>query len=206
MDRLVSAFEERGYRWAYRVVNSLSFVPQRRERVFFLASLHDDPADVLFVDEVGAGSVDHDFGSATRTASIGPRERVVSGWGPDCVPTLKNGSTIGIPSPPAILFADRRDRHARHQGRRALAGIPGRLDGCGAASWSRLVPMVSGGERGDEAGCRVDRQAPRQPRVFTIASRDGGSAPNERLAPSGASGRTGCVVKCGFPVPRLASA
>ena len=35
MLRLVSAFEERGYLWAYRVVNSLSFLPQRRERVFF---------------------------------------------------------------------------------------------------------------------------------------------------------------------------
>ena len=49
--RLVSAFEERGYRWAYRVVNSLSFVPQRRERVYLLASLEGDPADVLFVDD-----------------------------------------------------------------------------------------------------------------------------------------------------------
>jgi DNA (cytosine-5)-methyltransferase 1 len=26
------------------------------------------------------------------------------GWAPDAVPTLKNGSTIGIPSQPAILF------------------------------------------------------------------------------------------------------
>ena len=26
------------------------------------------------------------------------------GWAPDAIPTLKNGSTIGIPSPPAILL------------------------------------------------------------------------------------------------------
>ena len=51
MNRLVSEFEDRGYRWAYRVVNSLSFVPQRRERVFFLASLEGDPADILLVDD-----------------------------------------------------------------------------------------------------------------------------------------------------------
>ena len=38
MSSLTSAFEERGYRWAYRTVNSLSFLPQRRERVFFVAS------------------------------------------------------------------------------------------------------------------------------------------------------------------------
>ena len=31
MDRLARAFEERGYRWAYRIVNSLGFLPQRRE-------------------------------------------------------------------------------------------------------------------------------------------------------------------------------
>ena len=35
---LVEAFEARGYRWAYRVVNSLAFLPQRRERTPFLAT------------------------------------------------------------------------------------------------------------------------------------------------------------------------
>ncbi|MGA9565627.1 MAG: DNA (cytosine-5-)-methyltransferase [Candidatus Korobacteraceae bacterium] len=103
MDRLVSAFEERGYRWAYRVVNSLSFVPQRRERVFFLASLEGDPADILFVDDVEPNSPittleshAHGFYWTEGTRGLG--------WGADCVPTLKNGSTIGIPSPPAILL------------------------------------------------------------------------------------------------------
>jgi len=35
---IVEALEERGYRWAYRVANSLAFVPQRRERVFLVAT------------------------------------------------------------------------------------------------------------------------------------------------------------------------
>lgn len=53
MDRLTKAFEERGYRWAYRTVNSLAFLPQRRERVFFVASCGDvEPERVLFSDEV----------------------------------------------------------------------------------------------------------------------------------------------------------
>jgi DNA (cytosine-5)-methyltransferase 1 len=53
MDRLTRAFEELGYRWAYRTVNSLAFLPQRRERVFFVASRCDvDPATVLFADDV----------------------------------------------------------------------------------------------------------------------------------------------------------
>jgi DNA (cytosine-5)-methyltransferase 1 len=38
MNALARAFEERGYRWAYRVVYSLALLPQRRERVFFQAT------------------------------------------------------------------------------------------------------------------------------------------------------------------------
>jgi len=103
MTRLASALEERGYRWAYRVVNSLSFLPQRRERVFLLASLKDDPADVLFVDEaepelIGTSLETHAHGFYWTEGVRG------LGWGPNCIPTLKNGSTIGIPSPPAILL------------------------------------------------------------------------------------------------------
>lgn len=105
MNRLVSEFEDRGYLWAYRVVNSLSFLPHRRERVFFLASLEGDPADVLLVDEALPAATNthlrthaHGFYWTEGTRGLG--------WGPDCVPTLKNGSTIGIPSPPAILLTN----------------------------------------------------------------------------------------------------
>lgn len=108
MDRLAKAFEERGYRWAYRTVNSLAFLPQRRERVFFVASLTDlDPSTVLFADEVEAPvrttALDthaHGFYWTEGTRGLG--------WAPDAVPTLKNGSTVGIPSPPAILMPDGR--------------------------------------------------------------------------------------------------
>ena len=103
---LVEAFEERGYRWAYRVVNSLAFLPQRRERVLFLATLTDvDPADVLLVDDVAAHKPEtrldtHAHGFYWTEGIRG------LGWAPDAVPTLKNGSTVGIPSPPAILMPD----------------------------------------------------------------------------------------------------
>ena len=103
MARLVSAFEERGYRWAYRVVNTLAFLPQRRERVLFLASRAADPADVLLVDEAAP----RPRVTALRTHAHGFywTEGVRGlGWAPDCVPTLKNGSTLGIASPPAILL------------------------------------------------------------------------------------------------------
>ena len=101
----MSEFEQRGYLWAYRVVNSLSFLPHRRQRVFFLASTEGDPADVLLVDEAEPPIVRttldshaHGFYWTEGTRGLG--------WGPDCVPTLKNGSTVGIPSPPAILLTN----------------------------------------------------------------------------------------------------
>lgn len=104
MNSLTSAFEERGYRWAYRTINSLSFLPQRRERVFFVASTGDlEPEKVLFSDE--ARAVQPTTKLTTRAHGFYWTEGVRGlGWAPDCVPTLKNGSTVGIPSPPAILM------------------------------------------------------------------------------------------------------
>ncbi|MCS6780599.1 MAG: DNA (cytosine-5-)-methyltransferase [Geminicoccaceae bacterium] len=107
MERLVHAFEELGYRWAYRVVNSLGWLPQRRERVFFLASRVADPADVLLCDEAvprpastALGEIAHGFYWTEGIRGLG--------WAPDAVPTLKNGSSVGIPAPPAILMPDGR--------------------------------------------------------------------------------------------------
>jgi DNA (cytosine-5)-methyltransferase 1 len=108
LDVLVTALEDRGYLWAYRVVNSLAFLPQRRERVFLVATTTDvDPADVLLVDEACPPNVStaldtHAHGFYWTEGIRG------LGWAADAVPTLKNGSTIGIPSPPAILMPDGR--------------------------------------------------------------------------------------------------
>lgn len=104
MATLVKAFEDRGYRWAYRVVNSLGFLPQRRERVFLVASKCSvEPWDVLFADEAELPTVKatldshaHGFYWTEGTRGLG--------WAIDAIPTLKNGSTVGIPSPPAILL------------------------------------------------------------------------------------------------------
>jgi DNA (cytosine-5)-methyltransferase 1 len=105
MTRLVREFEQRGYRWAYRVVNSLAFLPHRRERVFFLASTEGDPADVLLVDEAQKVTSITDLQTHAHGFYWTEGTRGL-GWGPDCVPTLKNGSTVGIPSPPAILLTN----------------------------------------------------------------------------------------------------
>lgn len=105
MTRLVEAFEARGFRWAYRTVDTLAFLPQRRRRVFMLASRTLDPAEVLLTDEAEpeAPSTTLDTHAHGFYWTEGIRGL---GWGPDCVPTLKNGSTVGIPSPPAILMPD----------------------------------------------------------------------------------------------------
>jgi DNA (cytosine-5)-methyltransferase 1 len=104
MRTLVESFEERGYRWAYRVVNSLSFLPQRRERVLFVATTTDiDPARVLLSDEAEPelSPTDLDVRAHGFYWTEGVRGL---GWAPDAIPTLKNGSTVGIASPPAILL------------------------------------------------------------------------------------------------------
>jgi DNA (cytosine-5)-methyltransferase 1 len=104
MNSLAAAFEERGYRWAYRTVNSLSFLPQRRERVFLVASACDlEPERVLFADDVQPRLSVADLNKRAHGFYWTEGIRGL-GWAPDSVPTLKNGSTVGIPSPPAILF------------------------------------------------------------------------------------------------------
>lgn len=106
MHTLVEAFEARGYRWAYRVVNTLAFLPQRRNRVLFVATRADtDPANVVLVDEAQPSivptSLDADAHGFYWTEGVRGL-----GWAPNAIPTLKNGSTIGIPSPPAIMLPD----------------------------------------------------------------------------------------------------
>lgn len=105
---LIDAFEERGYRWAYRVVNSLAFLPQRRERVLFVATTSEgDPADVLFSDDVTPANPMTNL--TTHAHGFYWTEGIRGlGWAADAIPTLKNGSTVGIASPPAILLPDGR--------------------------------------------------------------------------------------------------
>jgi DNA (cytosine-5)-methyltransferase 1 len=105
---LAEAFESRGYRWAYRTINTLAFLPQRRERVFILASRSGlDPAAVLF----GGDAVPPEIATTLESHAHGFywTEGIRGlGWAKDAVPTLKNGSTVGIPSPPAVLLPDGR--------------------------------------------------------------------------------------------------
>lgn len=96
-----------GYRWAYRVVDAASFgLPQRRRRWFLVASLDHDPRTVLFADEAGAPP-----SPAEEPCAFGfywTEGTRALGWAPDAVPPLKCGSSVGVPSPPAIIRSDKR--------------------------------------------------------------------------------------------------
>lgn len=94
--------EALGYRWAYRVINTQAFgLPQRRERVYIVATREGDPRDVLLSKDAGPpqapASLDGIACGFYWTEGSGGL-----GWAVDAVPTLKNGSTVGIASPPAV--------------------------------------------------------------------------------------------------------
>lgn len=103
---LVERLEEMGYQWAYRVLDTIGFgLPQRRRRVYLVASISMDPRHVLFADESTrrpsrAPGVDSALGFYWTEGRSG------IGLTVDGIPPLKVGSGIGIPSPPAVYFPD----------------------------------------------------------------------------------------------------
>lgn len=100
---LTAQLEARGYMWAYRVVDSRAFgLPQRRQRVLLLASRTHDPRPVLLAQDHGEPLIPDRTGLACGFYwTEGIRGL---GWAVDAVPTLKGGSGLGIPSPPAIWW------------------------------------------------------------------------------------------------------
>ncbi len=114
MERVVQGFEDLGYRWwAYRVLDAIRFgLPQRRRRVFFLASrsADDDPRAVLF-DPASASRMSPEAVTAepedgTCFGFYWTEGNRGLGWATEALPTIKGGSGLGIPSPPAIWFSD----------------------------------------------------------------------------------------------------
>jgi DNA (cytosine-5)-methyltransferase 1 len=125
LEFILEELEALDYKWAYRVVDARAFgLPQRRERVFLVAALDEDPRNVLLVDnqpeparvpsEIGRVACGFYWTEGTRGL----------GWATDAVPTLKGGSTIGIPSPPAILFPDGRLKALDIRDAERLQGFP----------------------------------------------------------------------------------
>lgn len=106
MRRLVEQFEALDYKWAYRVINTMSFgLPQRRRRVYMVASKKIDPRSVLFADHNLAPSP---IAPSLKTplGFYWTEGRSGLGLTVDGIPPLKVGSAVGIPSAPAVLFPD----------------------------------------------------------------------------------------------------
>jgi DNA (cytosine-5)-methyltransferase 1 len=107
MHYLTSELGKLGYKWAFRIVDARAFgLPQRRQRVLLLASKTEDPRTVLFEEDEGEPAWQ------LRKSSVcgfywteGLRGL---GWAVDAIPTLKGGSGLGIPSPPAMWMRRRR--------------------------------------------------------------------------------------------------
>lgn len=106
MNWLVERFERLGYDWAYRVLDTMGFgLPQRRRRVYFIASKTIDPRTVLFADEADPiGQTPPDLDRPLGFYWTEGRHGI--GLTVDGIPPLKIGSAIGIPSAPAVLFPD----------------------------------------------------------------------------------------------------
>lgn len=104
---LVEALEELGYNWAYRVVDARAFgVPQRRRRVFLLGSKAYEPWRVLF--KSNSKPREPQYSRKVACGFYWTEGKRGLGWAVDAVPTLKGGSSWGIPSPPAIWMPDGR--------------------------------------------------------------------------------------------------
>ena len=106
---ITSEFSRMGYEWAYRLVDPRSFgIPQRRPRFIFLASNVIHPKDILFprdedVDaKVSEKPDDPDNAGAQAYGFYWTEGRIGIGWAKDSIPPLKCGSTLGLPSAPAI--------------------------------------------------------------------------------------------------------
>ena len=141
MEVVVAGLESLGYKWAYRVVDSRSFgVPQRRRRVYLLGSMDEDPRRVLYADN--ATAPDEPGKERWREAAIGfywtEGNRGV-GWAHDAIPTLKGGSSVGVPSAPAIVLRDGTPRVGTPDIRDAerLQGFP--------ADWTQPAETVVSG-------------------------------------------------------------
>lgn len=103
---LVSQFEALGYQWAYRVLDSFGFgLPQRRRRVYLIASKTVDPRRILFADIQDKPTKE----LPRRDKPLGfywTEGKSGVGFTVDGIPPLKVGSSLGIPSAPAVFFPD----------------------------------------------------------------------------------------------------
>lgn len=90
-----------GYNWAYRVLDSRNFgLPQRRRRLFIVASRTQRPDQILF--EGFSSNLSNPTFPNRKFGFYWTEGNTGLGWSPGAIPPLKGGSGLSIPSPPAI--------------------------------------------------------------------------------------------------------
>lgn len=141
--KVVSELEARNYSWAYRILDTREFgLPQRRRRIFIVATLDESPLPILF-DGVGAAL---DELTPQRVGFYWTEGNRGLGWSPEAIPPLKGGSAFSIPSAPAVWDRNSREFFVpgisdaeRLQGLRSGWTSPAEDTPTGARSRWRLV-------------------------------------------------------------------
>lgn len=138
MASIFARLEGLKYRWAYRVVDSRAFgLPQRRRRVFIVATQHGDPRDVLLADD----APDQQWPAVDLTHPAGfywTEGRTGHGLTADAIPPLKAGSALGIPSPPAVRLPNGRVVTPTIEAVERMQGFPpGWTSGCSEKAMRR---------------------------------------------------------------------
>lgn len=97
-----------GYNWSYRLVDPRSFgIPQRRPRFVLVASSCVSTKDILFLSGEADSSlcIDEKPISSNISDAYGfywTEGKIGIGWANNSIPPLKCGSSLGLPSAPAI--------------------------------------------------------------------------------------------------------
>lgn len=121
---LVESLEVLGYKWAYRTLDTMAFgLPQRRRRIYLVASNTIDPAEVLFAE----WRVLEDVGKIDLARPVGfywTEGRSGVGLTQDGLPPIKAGSALGIRSTPAVLLPTGEVRLPTIQACERLQGFP----------------------------------------------------------------------------------
>ena len=108
MEGILRPLEELGFHWAYRVVDSRAFgLPQRRRRVFIVATTTGDPRAVLLADNAPVPTTEPPD-LARPMAFYWTEGKTGNGLTSEATPPLKAGSSLGIPCPPAVLLPNGR--------------------------------------------------------------------------------------------------
>lgn len=127
MEFVISSLERLGFNWSYRLLDTADFgLPQRRRRVYFVASRKHSALAAL--NDLPLASTD-EARSVRRGMSVGfywTEGTYATGLAANAIPPLKAGSTIGIPSPPAILLPDGQVGTPSIEDAERLQGFPAR--------------------------------------------------------------------------------